>query len=64
VAATHGPRVLIEALAAYHDRALFSCGIEALDGYLRRQAGQDARRHGRHVAATFVLLETGIPTVL
>lgn len=61
MAVAQEPRILIEALAVHHDRALFSCGNEPLDGYLRRQAGQDARRH---VAATFVLLGTGNPTVL
>jgi GNAT superfamily N-acetyltransferase len=36
-----------------HDRAAFSCGVEALDRYLREQASQDARRHA---AAPFVLV--------
>jgi GNAT superfamily N-acetyltransferase len=61
VRTTQQPRILIEALAAHHDRSPFSCGIEALDQYLRRQAAQDARRH---VAATFVLLERDSSTVL
>jgi GNAT superfamily N-acetyltransferase len=61
VGAIQQPKILIEGLAAHHDRSPFSCGIEALDQYLRRQAGQDARRH---VAATFVLLETGSSNVL
>ena len=37
-----------------HDRASFSCGIPELDGYLRQQAGQDAKRK---VAAPFVLVD-------
>lgn len=34
----------IAPLSDHHDRASFSCGIEALDRYLRTQATQDARR--------------------
>ena len=33
----------IEPLGRAHDRAAFSCGIEALDRYLHEQASQDAR---------------------
>jgi len=55
------PRILIEALSPRHDRTVFSCGVEALDRYLRRQAGQDTRKH---VAATFVLVEEDRPAVL
>jgi GNAT superfamily N-acetyltransferase len=53
--------VSIEPLKSYHNRAAFSCGIEALDRYLQRQAGQDLRKH---VAAAFVLVETDSPTIL
>ena len=35
---------VIEALARRHDRSRFSCGSEALDHYIRRQASQDVRR--------------------
>jgi GNAT superfamily N-acetyltransferase len=45
------PRV--EPLGPQHDRNSFSCGIEALDRYLRTQAGQEARKN---VAAPFVLV--------
>lgn len=34
----------IEPLGPRHDRAVFSCGNDALDRYLREQAGQDMRR--------------------
>jgi len=34
----------IEPLAKLHDRAAFSCGVEALDRYLQSQASQDMRR--------------------
>ncbi len=50
------PPFMIEALASRHIRKDFSCGDIALDRYLQRQAGQDARKH---VAATFVLVEKG-----
>ncbi len=45
---------VIESLRA-HDRSGFSCGVEALDQYLRRQASQDAKRL---VARCFVAVET------
>lgn len=51
-----------EPLASCHDRAGFTCGVAALDDYLRRQASQDVRRH---VAAVFVMVDVGDPgTVL
>lgn len=37
-----------------HDRANFCCGVEALNIYFQRQAGQDARKY---VAASFVLVD-------
>jgi GNAT superfamily N-acetyltransferase len=45
---------VIGALGSQHNRAAFSCGVPALDRYLREQAGQDMRRN---VARTFVLVE-------
>ena len=48
-------RLRVEALGPGHDRRSFSCGVEALDRYLRVQAGQDARKN---VAAPFVLLSS------
>lgn len=50
------PSFRIEALSASHDRQGFSCGVEALDGYLARQAGQDMRRR---VSNCFVALPEG-----
>jgi GNAT superfamily N-acetyltransferase len=41
--------------AAIHDRGHFSCGVEALDTFLRTQASQD---QNRHTTACYVLLET------
>jgi predicted GNAT family N-acyltransferase len=45
-----------EPLAPAHDRAAFSCGVERLDTYLHKQAGQDVKRR---VAAAFVLTPDG-----
>jgi predicted GNAT family N-acyltransferase len=42
----------IEPLGQDHDREGFSCGIEPLDIYIRRQAGQDSKRN---LAAIFIL---------
>jgi GNAT superfamily N-acetyltransferase len=46
----------IEPLGDKHDRAAFSCGVEALDCYLQKQAGQDI---SRCVAAAFVITPDG-----
>jgi GNAT superfamily N-acetyltransferase len=43
---------IFEPLGRAHDRAAFSCGVEALDRYLKQQASQDARNH---VAAPFIV---------
>ena len=42
----------IAPLDSHHDRAGFSCGIVELDDYLKKRAGQDARKR---VAAPFIL---------
>jgi predicted GNAT family N-acyltransferase len=52
--AQHGYR--IERLGEKHDRAAFSCGVEALDRYLAKQAGQDV---AKDVAAVFVITPDG-----
>ncbi len=44
----------VERLSERHDRSAFTCGIEALDRYLREHAGQDQRRR---LSATFVLVD-------
>lgn len=43
----------VEILGSNHDRASFDCGVDALDRYLKVQAGQDARRN---MAAPFALV--------
>jgi len=44
-----------EPLDRHHDRAAFSCGVEALDRYLHQQAGQDRRRD---LSVPYVLVDT------
>lgn len=46
----------IEPLTKTHDRAAFSCGIDALDTYLKRQASQDVVKRA---AVCFVLTPDG-----
>ncbi|MCG6867823.1 MAG: GNAT family N-acetyltransferase [Gammaproteobacteria bacterium] len=43
---------VIEPLNRNHNRTVFSCGIESLDRYLKRQAGQDMKRR---VSRVFVV---------
>jgi ribosomal protein S18 acetylase RimI-like enzyme len=50
------PRFAVEPLGEKHDRVAFSCGVEVLDSYLHRQAGQDARKRA---AAPFVATPDG-----
>ncbi len=54
-------RFIIEALTSTHQRSAFASGVAALDIYLQKQAGQDAKRH---VAAPFVMLEPPASEVL
>lgn len=50
-----------ESLAKHHDRSAFSCGSPPLDHYIRRQAGQDARKR---LTAPFVVCEPGTTRVV
>jgi ribosomal protein S18 acetylase RimI-like enzyme len=50
------PKFRFDLLGPAHDRAGFSCGVPALDNYLRKQAGQDVRRR---VAVAFVATPDG-----
>ncbi len=49
-------RLTIEPLAAKHNRAEFACGVQALDTYLHKQAGQDRRKNA---SVTFVATSDG-----
>ena len=46
----------VEPLGKAHDRAAFSCGIDALDNYLKKQASQDV---SKLVSVCFVLTPDG-----
>lgn len=48
------PSISIEALASTHDRRTFSCGVQALDEYLRRFARQHA---DANVSRSYVAVE-------
>lgn len=50
--------IRIEPLSDRHDRGAFACGVEALDRYLQRQAGQDLRRG---IASVYVAVEAERP---
>ena len=50
------PCFVIEPLGPKHDRAAFSCGVEALDAYLHKQAGQDFKKRA---AVPFVITPDG-----
>ena len=49
------PPFVIETLAHHHNRAIFNCGVDALDRYFQQQVGQDVRRR---VTSCFVARET------
>ena len=51
----------MEALDRSHDRASYTCGVDALDRYPKTQARQDARRN---IAAPFVLREENSTAVV
>ncbi len=53
--------LIIEPLGKRHDRAAFSCGVQELDRYLTRQAGQDVRRR---IARVFVCTAEGSNVVV
>ena len=53
---TEKPRFVVEPLGPKHDRAAFSCGVEALDSHLHKQAGQDLKKRA---AVPFVITPDG-----
>lgn len=53
---TEKSEFVIEPLGPKHHRAAFSCGVEALDTYLHRQAGQDLKKRA---AVPFVITPDG-----
>lgn len=55
------PKYRIERLDKKHNKSLFSCGIDALDHYLKTQAGQDIKKN---VAITYVLTQQALEQIL
>jgi GNAT superfamily N-acetyltransferase len=51
----------VEPLAPGHDRTTFDCGVEALDRYVRQQAGQDVRNN---LAAVFLLVDVDAGSIV
>lgn len=51
-------KLIIEPLGASHNRHGFKCGIESLDNYLKRQAGQDIKRH---ISRVYVAVQQNNP---
>lgn len=53
---------VVELMGAHHDRTAFDCGVDSLNGFLRQQAGQNAKRD---FSRTFVVVsETGSPQIV
>jgi ribosomal protein S18 acetylase RimI-like enzyme len=52
--------IRIEPLGKHHDRAAFSCGAEALDGWFRQRASQDEKRN---MARVFVAVDATLGLV-
>lgn len=50
--------LIIAPLNTTHNRPSFYCGVEMLDHYLQRQAGQDVKRH---ISRVFIAAETDHP---
>jgi predicted N-acetyltransferase YhbS len=59
IAAT--PRLRVEPLASYHDRAAISCGAADQDNFLHKYAPQ---REERRISRTFLLVDTAAPTIV
>ena len=53
-------QIVIEPLAATHDRTGLGCGVPALDRYIREQASQDVRRR---VGNCFIAVDTAAQTL-
>lgn len=56
---TSNPLLVIESLAAHHNRKSFSSGNEVLDACLIRRAGQDVRRR---ICRVFVMIAISAPS--
>lgn len=56
-----GYRYRTERLTDSHNRASFSCGVEALDRYFRERVGQDLRRN---LAVAYLLVDTESESII
>lgn len=54
-----GRKLLIEPLNNLHNKSGFQCGIDALDIYLRQQAGQDIKRR---ISRVFIVVDPDQPS--
>ncbi len=52
---------LIQPLGKEHDKSCFSCGVEALDRYLKQQASQDVKRR---LTQVFVVVPREMPQTI
>ena len=56
-----GKNLVIELLNRHHDRSRFECGVDSLNHYIKKQAGQDAKRR---VSRVFVATEPDEPNII
>ncbi|MES9880846.1 MAG: GNAT family N-acetyltransferase [Sedimenticola sp.] len=58
---TNFRNLVIAPLNSTHDRQAFTCGVESLDRYLKKQARQDVKRR---ISSVFVATTAGAPTTV
>ena len=54
-------KLIIESLGSHHNRQNFSCGVDSLDSYLKKQAKQDVKRR---IARVFVATSDENPNAI
>ena len=53
--------LIIEPLNSGHDRAAFKCGVDSLDNYIKKQAGQDIKRQ---ISRVYIAAHTDSPNTI
>jgi len=53
--------LVIEPVSPVHNRSAFSCGVDSLDGYLKKRANQDVKRS---ISRVFVATRPAFPAVV
>ena len=53
--------LIIEPLSNIHNRAVFQCGVDSLNDYIKKQANQDVKRR---VSRVYVAIESGSPATI